>query len=185
MTKTFSQMVALGTLAPDFLLTDVTTGESVGFDHHEKRVATVVAFICNHCPYVKHINPEFTKLAREYQAKGVQFFAINSNNVEQYPDDSPEHMKKTAQEQHYPFPYLFDETQEVAHAYHAVCTPDFFVYDANHALVYRGQFDDSRPGNHIKPNGNSIRIALDCLLNNDPIPEEQKPGMGCNIKWKE
>lgn len=185
MVKTLSSMVTLGTTAPEFSLLNPLTGEYVQFSHRQKTMATVIAFICNHCPYVKHINAELTKLARMYLPKGVQFYAINSNDVVHYPDDSPEHMKKVAIEQEYPFPYLFDETQEVAQAYQATCTPDFFVYNSQYQLAYRGQFDDSRPGNHIKVNGNSIKIALDCLLNDEPIPSEQKASMGCNIKWKD
>lgn len=142
-------------------------------------------FICNHCPYVKHVNKELTRLANDYLPKGVNFIAINSNDVENYPDDSPENMKKTALAEGYPFPYLFDETQEVAKAYQAACTPDFFVFDANLVLVYRGQLDDSRPGNQVEVTGNSIRKALDSLLADQPIKFEQKPSLGCNIKWKD
>jgi thiol-disulfide isomerase/thioredoxin len=141
-------------------------------------------FICNHCPYVKHINKELTRLANDYMKKDVNFIAINSNDVMNYPDDSPENMRITAREQAFPFPYLFDEAQEVAKAYQAACTPDFYVFDSNLVLVYRGQLDDSRPGNKIAVTGDSIRNVLDCLLNNKPISIEQKPSLGCNIKWK-
>lgn len=185
MVKTASSMLPLGTHAPQFSLTDVSSGKTVSLNKSDRSIATVIMFICNHCPYVKHVNHELTRLANDYMKKGIRFIAINSNDIENYPDDSPENMKKTALEQHYPFPYLFDATQEVARAYQATCTPDFFVFDKEHALVYRGQLDDSRPGNTIKVSGNSIRMALDCLLSNKPVPELQKPSMGCNIKWKE
>ena len=141
-------------------------------------------FICNHCPFVKHINSELTKLANDYLKLNVQFIAINSNDIENYPDDSPQNMKKTALIEAYPFPYLYDETQEVAKAYHAVCTPDFFIFDANLALIYRGQLDDSRPGNNQPVNGASIRHALDCALEGKANTKEQLPSIGCNIKWK-
>ncbi len=185
MAKTPSSMIPLGSPAPEFTLTDVISEKAHSLSHHDSHKATVIMFICNHCPYVKHVNPELSRLAHDYMSKGVNFFAINSNDVEHYPDDSPSNMRKIALEQNYPFPYLFDETQEVALAYNAQCTPDFFVYDHLLSLVYRGQLDESRPGNNIKVNGNSIRHALDCLLNNQPILGEQKPSLGCNIKWKE
>lgn len=177
-------MLPLGTQAPDFLLVDTISGNQISLHSVNETTATVIMFICNHCPYVKHINPELARLADEYSAKGIRFIAINSNNTDAYPDDSPENMKQTAKEQHYPFPYLFDETQEVAKAYQATCTPDFFVFNPQLNLVYRGQLDDSRPGNMKEPNGASIRMALDCLLAKQPIPAEQKPSIGCNIKWK-
>ncbi|ARG97663.1 thioredoxin family protein [Legionella micdadei] len=185
MAKTASNMLPLGTYAPHFSLLDVVSGKKVNLNESSKGKITVVMFICNHCPYVKHINKELTCLANDYIPKGVKFYAINSNNVESYPDDSPENMKKTASIEGYPFPYLFDETQEVAKAYQAACTPDFYVFDSNLKLSYRGQLDDSRPGNHIAVTGNSIRQALDCLLTNQPLDFEQKPSLGCNIKWKD
>ena len=178
-------MLELGTLAPQFSLLDVVSAKHISLNKYQDSPAMVIMFICNHCPFVKHINSELTRLANEYMKKGVTFIAINSNDTEQYPDDSPVNMKKTALDLKYPFPYLFDETQEVAKAYQAACTPDFFVFNKQHALVYRGQLDDSRPGNGVEPTGKSIRTALDCLLHNKPVPEEQKPSMGCNIKWKE
>lgn len=185
MAKTASTMLPLGTYAPQFSLIDVVSGKPVSLKGNKDALATVIMFICNHCPYVKHVNKELTRLANDYMCKEIRFIAINSNDIDKYPDDSPENMKKIALEQDYPFPYLFDETQEVAKAYQAACTPDFFVFNKDNMLSYRGQLDDSRPGNHIKVNGNSIRLALDCLLNNKPIPDLQKPSMGCNIKWKE
>lgn len=184
MTKTASTMLALGTHAPSFSLLDVISGHKVGLSSSQKSKATVIMFICNHCPYVKHINRELSKLANDYIKKAVRFIAINSNDVAAYPDDSPENMKKTALKEGYPFPYLYDETQEVAKAYQAACTPDFYVFDTNLELVYRGQFDDSRPGNLIEVTGRSIRQTLDCLLSNLPVDTEQKPSLGCNIKWK-
>lgn len=176
-------MLPLGTYAPQFSLFDSVTGKTISLNANANCPATVIMFICNHCPYVKHINKELPRLANDYIKKGVRFFAINSNNIEDYPDDSPENMKVIAQQENYPFPYLYDETQEVAKAYQAACTPDFFVFDKNMLLAYRGQFDDSRPGNNIKVSGNSIRGALDALLNNEPVPGEQRPSIGCNIKW--
>ncbi len=184
MVKTVSSMVPLGTSAPEFSLPNPITGELVSLSHQHSSNAVVVTFICNHCPYVKHISHEIVKLHHDYQANNILFYAINSNDVSHYPDDSPEHMQRIAQQEGYLFPYLFDETQEVARAYQATCTPDFFVYDRDYHLVYRGQFDDSRPGNHIKPSGNSIRLALNCILNNQAVPQLQKSSIGCNIKWK-
>lgn len=184
MAKTQSSMLPLGTFAPEFSLWDSVSGKEVGFKSSQKKLATVVMFICNHCPYVKHVSHEITRVANDYMSKDVQFFAINSNDVEQYPDDSPENMKILAQQEGYPFPYLFDRTQEVAQAYHAACTPDFFVFNGNNMLVYRGQLDDSRPGNNIAVSGSSIREALDCILANLPVSTSQKASLGCNIKWK-
>jgi thiol-disulfide isomerase/thioredoxin len=184
MVKTASSMLPLGTQAPEFSLRDVTDGKIYSLHKDPKATATVIMFICNHCPYVKHVNPELSHLANDYMPKGVRFIAINSNDISHYPDDSPENMKKLASQCGYPFPYLFDETQEVAIAYQARCTPDFFVFDKELLLVYRGQLDDSRLGNHIKVNGNSIRLALECLLGNKPVPSDQKPSLGCSIKWK-
>ncbi len=184
MAKIPSSMLPLGTQAPQFSLLNVVDGKTVSLNENQNSLATVIMFICNHCPYVKHVNNELTLLANDYISKGVRFLAINSNDINDYPDDSPDNMKKTALRQGYPFPYLFDETQEVARAYQATCTPDFFVFDKNMILSYRGQLDDSRPGNNIEVNGNSIRIALDCLLADSPVPVNQKPSIGCNIKWK-
>ncbi|KTC86685.1 thioredoxin family protein [Legionella brunensis] len=184
MAKTPSNMVPLGTSAQQFSLLNVMTGSKISLNNAWDSKATVIMFICNHCPYVKHVSSELTQLAHDYMPKGVSFLAINSNDVEAYPADSPENMKKTALEQNYPFPYLYDETQEVAKAYQAACTPDFYVFDSNLALVYRGQLDDSRPGNDIEVTGNHLRSALDSLLANKPITIEQKPSLGCNIKWK-
>lgn len=184
MARTPSNMLELGTLAPQFTLTDVMTEQTFSLKNSKGENATVIMFICNHCPFVKHINHELTRLANDYMKSGIQFIAINSNDVKNYPDDSPEKMIKTAKENGYPFPYLFDETQEVAQAYKAACTPDFYVFDNKLSLVYRGQLDDSRPGNNIEPDGSSIRAALENILAHEDVSLEQKPSLGCNIKWK-
>lgn len=184
MVKTLSSMLPLGTQAPQFSLIDAVSGNTINFNGKSDAKATVIMFICNHCPYVKHVNAELTRLANDYMDKGIKFLAINSNNIEDYPDDSPENMQHIARDLNYPFPYLYDETQEVARAYQAACTPDFFIFNKDNSLVYRGQLDDSRPGNNIAVDGHSIRAALDCLLQDQPISENQKPSMGCNIKWK-
>ena len=184
MSRTPSNMIALGTQAPYFELEEVMTGKKLSFNEQSKHKATLIFFICNHCPYVKHINIELTRIANDFMSQGVLFLAINSNDVINYPDDSPENMKLTAQEEEYPFPYLYDETQEVARAYQSACTPDFYLFDENHSLIYRGQLDDSRPGNGIPVNGESLRQALDCVLGNKPLKSTQKPSLGCNIKWK-
>lgn len=185
MSKTASAMVSLGTPAPHFKLIDVTTGQHVALNDDQSSTATVIMFLCNHCPFVKHVNTALAQLANDYQSQGIRFIAINANDVEHYPDDSPENMKKIAEEHHYPFPYLFDETQAVAKAYNAACTPDFFIYNQKSKLVYRGQLDDSRPGNTIPVSGNDIRKALDCLIQDIALNPDQKPSIGCNIKWKE
>jgi peroxiredoxin len=182
---TESNMFPLGTKAPNFELQDVVSGKKVALSDVKSPVATVVMFICNHCPYVKHVQKQLVELANDYMPKGVSFVAINSNDVEQYPEDSPEKMKEVAEKLQYPFPYLYDETQEVAKAYQAACTPDFYIFDGRLQCVYRGQLDDSRPGNEIPVTGESIRTALDQLINQTPITVQQKPSIGCNIKWKE
>ncbi len=184
MARTPSAMVALATTAPGFNLPDVVSGNQISLNDIKGETGTLIMFICNHCPFVKHVNDELIKLANEYKKKGIGFAAISSNDVLNYPEDSPELMKEVAIELNYPFPYLYDETQEVAKAYKAACTPDFFIYNNKLALVYRGQLDDSRPGNGIPVTGKDIRHALDCLLNGQPILSEQRPSIGCNIKWK-
>lgn len=184
MAKTASSMLPLGTIAPSFSLIDVVSQKTISMNQSMTRIATVIMFICNHCPYVKHINAELIRLANDYSDKNIAFIAINSNDVKQYPDDSPTHMRQQALALGYPFPYLFDETQEVAMAYQAACTPDFFVFNQNNTLVYRGQLDNSRPGNDIPVTGECIRAALDCLLNKITVSENQKPSLGCNIKWR-
>ena len=184
MARTPSVMVALGNKAPGFSLPDTVTGKQISSDDVKGDVATAVMFICNHCPFVKHVNTELVRLANDYKNKGTGFVAISANDAKNYPEDAPDKMKETALRLHYPFPYLFDETQQVAKAYHAACTPDFFIYDNNMELVYRGQLDDSRPGNDIPVTGKDIRYAIDCLINHQPVPELQRASMGCNIKWK-
>ena len=184
MARTPSTMVALRTKAPGFNLPDTVSGKQVSLSDIKGDVATVIMFICNHCPFVKHVNTELVNLANDHKNNGVGFVAINSNDVINHPDDSPALMMQVAKQLKYPFPYLYDETQEVAKAYDAACTPDFFIYDKDLKLVYRGQLDDSRPGNEIPVTGKDIRHALDCLINNKSIPEFQRPSIGCNIKWK-
>jgi thiol-disulfide isomerase/thioredoxin len=185
MAQTESTMIPLGFVAPSFQLTDVVSGKTISLDEYKSDIATVIMFICNHCPFVKHVQSQLVQLAKDYQPKGISFIAISSNDAVAYPEDSPEKMKEIAEQNSYPFPYLYDETQEIAKAYHAACTPDFFIFDRNLKCVYRGQLDDSRPGNAIPVTGESIRLALDSVLENQPITIKQKPSIGCNIKWKE
>jgi thiol-disulfide isomerase/thioredoxin len=179
-----SKMIPLGTTAPGFTLPDTISGETISLDELKSEVATVVMFICNHCPYVKHVQKQLVQLAQDYQPKGVSFTAINSNDIENYPDDAPDKMKEVGLELDYPFPYLFDETQEVARAYSAACTPDTFVFDGDMKLVYRGQLDGARPGNQVPVTGDDVRDALDDLLAGRAVDPNQKPSMGCGIKWK-
>jgi peroxiredoxin len=182
MARTESQMLALGTACPDFAL-PVTEGNTVkNTDFRGKPM--LVMFLCNHCPFVKHVADELANLAKEYQAQGVAAVAINSNDVENYPDDSPEKMKEEKQQRGYSFPYCFDEDQAIAKAFTAACTPDFFLFDKNHKLVYRGQLDDSRPDSGIPVTGQDLRAALDAVVAGEQPSADQKPSMGCNIKWK-
>ena len=178
-----SNMMELGTKAPEFSLLDTVSGKTVSLSDLKSDVATVILFICNHCPYVKHINSKLVELANKYHSKGIQFIAISSNDVETHPLDGPEHMKQVALEQRYPFPYLYDETQEVAKAYQAECTPDLFVFDKHLECVYRGQFDDSRPNKGVAT-GNDLSVALDLILAGMKVNPDQKPSIGCGIKWK-
>jgi peroxiredoxin len=173
----------LGTLAPDFRLPE-PNGRIVSLADFHGAAAYVIMFICNHCPYVKHIRAELAKIGREYQTRQVAVIAINSNDAKKYPDDSPEKMKEEIKAAGYSFPYLFDETQEIAREYRAACTPDFFLFDRHMKLIYRGQLDDSRPGNNIPVTGKDLRGALETLLASKPVSEKQTPSMGCNIKWK-
>jgi peroxiredoxin len=184
MAATPSKMIPLGTKAPDFNLPDTLTGKMISLKDIKSEIATVIMFLCNHCPYVKHINTELVKLCNEYIPRGITFIGISSNDVINYPEDSPENMKWIGRRLGYPFPYLYDETQSVAKGYNAACTPDFYIFDKKLKLVYRGQFDDSRPGNGLPVTGKDIRLALDNILNKKPITSEQKPSLGCNIKWK-
>jgi len=176
-------MLPLGTIAADFQLPD-TNGKLVSLADFAGCRALLVAFICNHCPYVKHIRAELASLSCDYQARGVGVVGINSNDAENYPEDSPAEMVKEVKVAGYGFPYVFDESQAVARAYRAACTPDFFLFDERRRLVYRGQLDGSRPGNGIRVTGADLRSALDALLSGKPIAREQKPSLGCNIKWK-
>lgn len=185
MAATPTTPIPLGYTAPDFYLLDTTTQQYKSLSELKGKKATVVMFICNHCPYVKHVNQQLVQLANDYLPKDVAFIAISSNDVENYPDDAPEKMTMIAKEENYPFPYLYDETQAVAKAYHAACTPDFSIFDADLKCIYRGQLDDSRPKNDSLSDGKDIRKVLDCLLNNQPIPTQQTPSLGCNIKWKQ
>lgn len=185
MVMTSSSMVPLGTKAQSFTLYDTTSKQQKSLEALKSDVATVILFICNHCPFVKHIQTQLAQVAREYGDKGVAFIAISSNDVENYPEDRPELMAKEAREHGYSFPYLYDETQAVAKVYQAVCTPDIFVFDKNLSCVYRGQFDDSRPGRDTPITGADLTDALDQLLAGQPISSDQKPSIGCNIKWKE
>ncbi|MBN1393509.1 MAG: thioredoxin family protein [Pirellulales bacterium] len=182
MVQTASTMVELGIEAPDFALPDVN-GNIVSLSDFADAPALLVVFMCNHCPYVIHAADELARLAAEYQKKGVAVVGINSNDVSTYPEDSPENMAREAARRGYTFPYLFDETQEAAHAYCAACTPDFFVFDRRRKLAYRGQMDSSRPGG-AAPTGADLRAALDAVLENRPAPTDQKPSLGCNIKWR-
>lgn len=185
MVATPSNMLELGTTAPGFSLPDTISGKVLSLQALKSNKATVVMFICNHCPFVQHVNQGLVELANEYQAKGISFIAISSNDIQTYPEDSPEKMRQYAARLGYPFPYLFDETQEVAKAYRAACTPDFYIFDQDLKLVYRGQLDDSRPGKDIPVTGVDMRSALDNLLAGKAVNPDQKPSMGCSIKWKE
>jgi peroxiredoxin len=185
MAATPSTMMPLGTIAPAFALPDTVSGKVLSLSELKGKNATLVMFICNHCPYVLHVNEALVKIAKEYQPKGVSFVAISSNDVENYPQDSPELMKVQATKVGYTFPYLYDETQEVARAYDAACTPDLYLFDWNLKCVYRGQLDDSRPKNDIPVTGRDLRAALDAVLAGAPVLERQIPSIGCNIKWKQ
>ena len=182
MVKTASTMLPLGTVAPDFSLINVD-GRTVSLSDFADAPALLVIFMCNHCPFVKHLATALQQLAAEYQARGVAVIGINSNDSTKHPEDSPEQMVHEAEQRAYSFPYLFDETQEVAKAYRAACTPDFFVFDRQQKLVYRGQFDDSRPSLSLPVTGKDLRAALDAVLAQRPVSESQRPSIGCNIKW--
>ncbi len=176
-------MLPLGTAAPDFKLPD-TNGKIVSLADFKGKSALLVLFICNHCPYVKHIRTSLAQLARDYLPRGVAIVGINSNDVENYPEDSPAKMKEEVKSAGYTFPYLYDELQAVAQAYRAACTPDIYLFDKDCKLVYRGQFDDSRPGNGLPVTGKDLRAALDAVLAGKPVSPNQKASIGCNIKWK-
>ncbi len=184
MALTPSTMLPLGTKAPEFKLWCVINETHYHLNDLKSDKATVIMFICNHCPYVKHVQVGLVELANDYIVHGISFIAINSNDIENYPADHPDKMKEDAERLGYPFPYLFDETQEVAKAYDAACTPDFYIFDASMLCVYRGQMDHSRPGNGKPVTGGHIREALDKILSGEPVGEDQIPSIGCNIKWK-
>jgi peroxiredoxin len=186
MARTPSVMVDLGTPAPDFHLPDVVTGKMISLDTFADKTGLLVMFICRHCPYVKHIQHELAKLGRDYQDKDLGIVAISANDAEKYPEDSPESLKEMAKELGFTFPFCYDETQAVAKAYQAACTPDFYLFDRERKLVYRGQFDDSRPKSDppIPVTGKDLRAAIDALLSGQPISPDQRASIGCNIKWK-
>lgn len=183
MVATASTMLPLGTRAPDFSLPD-TNGKPVSLSDFADAPVLLVMFLSNHCPYVKHVAPELTRLVKEYQQRGAAAVGINANDVERYPDDSPDKMAEEVHRRAYTFPYLYDATQDVAKDYAAACTPDFYVFDHERRLVYRGQMDSARPGNNVPVTGGDLRAALDMALAGKPVPKEQRPSMGCNIKWK-
>ncbi|HHP7242690.1 MAG TPA: thioredoxin family protein [Cyclobacteriaceae bacterium] len=184
MAVTPSSMLPLGTRAPDFNLQDTVTGNKVTLGESKSSIATLIMFICNHCPYVIHIREELLNVIHEYQTRGISFIAISSNDIRKYPEDATDKMKEYALKYNFDFPYLFDETQEIAKAYQAECTPDFFLFDKNLQLVYRGRFDASTPGNNKPITGKDLKNAMDCLLDENEVPADQYPSMGCNIKWK-
>jgi len=184
MALTESNPFPLGTLAPDFTLLDTMSDQQVGLSSLKGEKGTAIFFICNHCPFVIHVNDELVRIANEYSAKGIGFIGISSNNVETHPQDGPEFMKAHAAKQGYPFQYLYDESQEVAKAYDATCTPDLYLFDADLKSVYHGQLDDSRPGNNIPVSGKDFRLAMDNLLAGNESVSDQKPSIGCGIKWK-
>ena len=185
MARTESTMLTLGTPAPEFSLPEPATGRVVSLADFADAPALLVAFICNHCPFVIHIREAFAGFAREYRDRGLAVVAINANDADSYPDDSPGKMAAAAEEHGFVFPYLYDESQACAKRYHAACTPDFFLFDDQRRLVYRGQFDNSRPGNGQPATGGDLRAAVDALLSGAELPVQQRPSMGCNIKWRE
>ena len=184
MARTPSNMLPLGTKAPQFSLLDTISGDFKTLEQLQGASGILVMFICNHCPFVIHVNKMLVELANSYQKAGINFVAISSNDIINYSQDGPNEMKKNAIELNYSFPYLYDETQEIAKVYDAACTPDFFLFDESLNLVYRGQMDDSRPGNGLPINGKDLKNALDCLLQKKVNTWPQKPSIGCNIKWK-
>ncbi len=184
MALTESNMLPLGTKAPDFTLPDTVSGKDLSLQDIATDQGTVIMFLCNHCPYVIHVNEEIVRIAKDYQAKGIGFVGISSNDADNYPMDGPELMKEHAETVGYNFPYLYDESQEVAKIYDAACTPDFYIFDGEQQLYYRGRIDSSRPGNDTPLNGHDLRQALDDMLAGKPAPEKQYPSAGCNIKWK-
>lgn len=183
MVKTASIMLPLGMVAPEFSLPNVD-GRIVSLDDFRAQPALLVVFMCNHCPFVKHVADELARLGRDFQSRGLAMVGINSNDAETYPDDAPEKMVQEAKQRGYSFPYLVDASQDVAKAYRAACTPDFFLFDRQRRLVYRGQLDDSRPGNNLPVTGKDLRAAIDAVLTSQPVAEDQRASIGCNIKWR-
>ena len=183
MARTLSTMLALGTVAPPFALPDVVSRDTISLETFAGKQALLVMFICSHCPYVKHVEHELARVGHDYAGKSVGVVAISSNDAVTHPEDSPGNLRDQARRCGFPFPYCYDETQAVARAYAAACTPDFFLFDAQRRLMYRGQLDSSRPGNGIPVTGGDLRTALDSLLGGRPVPSDQKPSLGCNIKW--
>lgn len=179
-----STMLPLSTKAPDFNLVDVMSGQNISLGSFQNKKALLVMFICRHCPYVKHVQEELARIGKDYQGKDVGIVAISSNDIESYPEDAPDSLKEQAQQLGFIFPYLFDETQDIAKAYTAACTPDIFLFDKDRKLVYRGQLDDSRPESNIPVTGKDLRAAIDSVLNDQPVDTNQKPSIGCSIKWK-
>lgn len=179
-----SVMLPLGTTAPMFILPDVVSGRSYSLDSFQGKDAVLVMFICRHCPYVKHIELELARIGKDYREKKLGIVAISSNDSATYPEDAPDQLKEMAKRLDFRFPFCFDETQEIAKAYKAACTPDFYLFDAQRRLVYRGQLDDSRPGNNTPVTGRDLRAAIDAVLSGSPVPSTQKPSIGCSIKWK-
>ena len=184
MALTPSTMVALGTKAPEFSLPDVVSGKTISLSTFAARKALLVMFICQHCPYVQHVKEELARLGRDYATKDIGIIAISSNDAETHPDDAPDQLQAMAKELGFTFPFCCDETQQVAKAYTAACTPDFFLFDATRQLVYRGQLDDGRPGNGKPVNGRDLRAAMEAALAGKPVSHDQRPSLGCNIKWK-
>lgn len=179
-----STMLPLQTKAPNFNLVDVVSGQNISLESFKAKKAFLMMFICRHCPYVKHVEEQLATLGKDYQDKAIGIVAISSNDIAAYPEDAPDLLKEQAQELNFNFPYLYDETQEVAKSYKAACTPDFYLFDKERKLVYRGQLDDSRPGSSIPVTGKDLRAAIDAALNNQTVNPDQKPSMGCSIKWK-
>lgn len=184
MARTASTMLALGTTAPDFSLPDVVSGETITRDQALGPKGLLVMFLCAHCPYVQHVNQELGRLSRDYAGRGIGIVGISSNDADTHPDDAPPGLRRQAREHGFQFPYLFDDSQDAARAYEAACTPDFFLFDANKELVYRGQLDGSRPGNGVAMDGRDLRAAMNQVLAGEPVPTKQQPSIGCNIKWK-
>lgn len=179
-----STMLPLGTVAPSFTLPDTISGRTLSLDELRGEKGTLVMFICNHCPFVIHVNAELVRLGNDYASRGISLIAISSNDIESYPQDAPDRMREVARDNGYPFPYLYDESQDIASAYMAACTPDFFLFDSDLRLVYRGQLDDSRPSNGKPVTGKDLRAALDAVVEGGAVPAEQAPSIGCGIKWR-